>query len=80
MIFCSILKIGFSFFFQNDGLSGYYNEEDNIIGTGLAFDIINVLQKKYEFNYTVVVPESDVFLEISDNNGAKNLLEENVST
>lgn len=67
------------FSFQNSVLSGYTIQSGEVVGTGIAFEIINILQNKFRFNYTVIVPEDDVFMEMSEKKGAKNLLEDDVS-
>lgn len=54
-------------------------ENGSVIGTGVAFEIVHILQEKYNFNYTIVVPSTDVFLGFDDKNGAKNVLEEKVN-
>ncbi|CAH1993607.1 unnamed protein product [Acanthoscelides obtectus] len=62
--------------FQNNYLNGYVKENGSIKGTGIAFDIIKILQQKLKFNYTIVVPEDEVFLtENKKEKGAKVLLD-----
>ncbi|CAH1104855.1 unnamed protein product [Psylliodes chrysocephalus] len=60
---------------QNGELSGYETVNDTVVGTGIAFDIIKILQDKYKFNYTIVLPEDDTFLGEQSQKTAKKLLE-----
>ncbi|KAJ8969797.1 hypothetical protein NQ317_003302 [Molorchus minor] len=62
--------------FSNGELSGYNIIDKEVIGTGVAFDIVDILKRKYNFNYSVIVPEENSFLS-SANHGAKNLLQQN---
>nr|WJJ63350.1 ionotropic receptor 76b [Pachyrhinus yasumatsui] len=60
---------------NNGPLSGYTNDSKGIIGTGVAFDIIRILQKEYGFQYKLVSPDDDVFEPPKDNlGGVKNML------
>ncbi|KAJ8950665.1 hypothetical protein NQ314_007795 [Rhamnusium bicolor] len=62
--------------FSNGELSGYTTSENNDqIGTGVAFDVVSMLQKKYDFNYSIVLPEDDDFLSSTTSKGAKDILE-----
>ncbi|XP_030750751.1 glutamate receptor ionotropic, delta-2 [Sitophilus oryzae] len=60
---------------KNGPLSGYIVENGTLIGTGVAFDIVKILQKEYKFSYTLVKPDDDMF-EPSDgkNGGVKEML------
>ncbi|XP_076273356.1 ionotropic receptor 76b isoform X2 [Rhynchophorus ferrugineus] len=60
---------------KNGPLSGYQFENGTLAGTGVAFDIIKILQHEYGFNYTLVPPDDGVF-EPPDgiNGGVKNML------
>ncbi|CAG9854178.1 unnamed protein product [Phyllotreta striolata] len=60
---------------QNGELSGYQKIGDDLVGNGIAFDIIQILQNKYKFNYTIVLPEDETFLGASNQRTAKRLLE-----
>lgn len=64
--------------FKNGELSGYETVNDTVVGTGIAFDIIKILQDKYKFNYTIVLPEDDTFLGEQSQKTAKKLLETKV--
>ncbi|RZB39912.1 glutamate receptor ionotropic, delta-1, partial [Asbolus verrucosus] len=46
---------------KNDRLSGVENKNETMFGTGVAFDILNILQAKFQFNYTVIVPKVNVW-------------------
>ncbi|XP_060530538.1 glutamate receptor U1 [Cylas formicarius] len=59
---------------MNGHLSGYEIINGSIVGKGVAFDIIEILQNEYKFNYTVVVPDDNVFYENSHEKGIKNML------
>ncbi|VEN46806.1 unnamed protein product [Callosobruchus maculatus] len=62
--------------FQNNYLNGYTKKNGVIEGTGVAFDIIKILQEKLKFNYTTVIPENEVYLtENVREKGAKMLLD-----
>ncbi|XP_074037794.1 ionotropic receptor 76b [Leptinotarsa decemlineata] len=61
--------------FENGELSGYTIENGTIQGTGIAFDIIGILQNKFGFNYTIVLPDEPLFMSVISKRGAKNLLE-----
>lgn len=49
-----------------------------MIGTGIAFEVISMLQDKYKFNYTVIPPEDNVFLTTNQKMGARDLIVNNV--
>ncbi|KAJ3657317.1 hypothetical protein Zmor_009131 [Zophobas morio] len=43
---------------KNDRLSGFIDYRNGtIVGTGVAFDLLNILQRKFHFNYTIVKPQ-----------------------
>lgn len=47
--------------YQNEPLNGAIKDENgDWIGTGIAFTFMNLMAKKYEFNYTVVVPNENI--------------------
>ncbi|XP_072376313.1 glutamate receptor ionotropic, delta-2 [Diabrotica undecimpunctata] len=60
---------------QNGELSGYDRINGSLVGTGIAFDILNILQDKYGFNYSIVLPQDHVFLGDAKKANVKNLLE-----
>ncbi|CAG9826765.1 unnamed protein product [Diabrotica balteata] len=64
---------------QNGELSGYDRINGSLVGTGIAFDILNILQEKYGFNYSIVLPQDHVFLGDAKKANVKNLLEKDVS-
>nr|QUP79602.1 ionotropic receptor 15 [Monochamus saltuarius] len=60
--------------FNNGELSGYKKKGKELVGKGIAFDIIHILQDKYNFNYTIVAPEDNVFLSSTKKLGAKDMV------
>ncbi|XP_066146815.1 glutamate receptor ionotropic, delta-2 [Euwallacea fornicatus] len=46
---------------SNGPLSGYFKENGSYVGRGVAFDVFNIIQKLYGFNYIVVPPNSTSF-------------------
>jgi ionotropic glutamate receptor len=62
--------------FQNDRLSGILKDNGTLTGTGVAFDLLNILQKKFQFNYTIVLPKTNVWG--SQKTGILNMLKEKV--
>nr|ALR72540.1 ionotropic receptor IR5 [Colaphellus bowringi] len=61
--------------FENGQLSGYISQNGSFLGTGVAFDIFHILQEKFGFNYTIVLPDADIFMDGFNKKGAKSLLE-----
>ncbi|KAG5899970.1 hypothetical protein JTB14_034541 [Gonioctena quinquepunctata] len=59
--------------FENGELSGYTSDNGTLRGAGVAFDIFHILQDKFGFNYTIVLPEDHLFMS-DTKKGAKNLL------
>ncbi|XP_057653722.1 glutamate receptor ionotropic, kainate 4 isoform X1 [Diorhabda carinulata] len=60
---------------ENGELSGYENKNGSVIGTGIAFDIMNIIKQKYKFNYTIILPQENVFLGDSSKTTIKDMLE-----
>ncbi|KAL1509194.1 hypothetical protein ABEB36_003967 [Hypothenemus hampei] len=58
----------------NGLLSGYKNVSGTLVGTGVAFDVLHILQKEYGFNYTIKIPEENVFNEEGNDKGIRNML------
>ncbi|XP_050297633.1 glutamate receptor ionotropic, kainate 1 [Anthonomus grandis grandis] len=52
---------------KNGPLSGYKIVDGSPIGTGVAFDILHILQDEYGFKYELKIPSGDMF--DSDSNG-----------
>lgn len=52
-------------------------ENGTWVGGGVAFDFIELLKKRYDFTYTVIVPELDILGD--DTNGIFGLLNSQVS-
>lgn len=71
--------INFDLLFQNGELSGYRKNGKELVGKGIAFDIIHILQEKYNFNYTIVAPQDNVFLSSTKKLGAKDMVVNGVS-
>lgn len=63
-------------FFKNDRLSGSEIRNNSIFGKGIAFDLLNILQNKFQFNYTIVLPKSNVWG--SEKSGVLDMLKEKV--
>ncbi|KAJ8948909.1 hypothetical protein NQ318_020495, partial [Aromia moschata] len=61
----------------NGELSGYLKADNEFIGKGTAFDIVRILQRKYNFQYVVIPPDEDTFLSSGSKKGAKDMVESN---
>ncbi|EFA01567.1 glutamate receptor ionotropic, delta-1 [Tribolium castaneum] len=46
---------------KNDRLSGTEKRNNTILGKGIAFDLLNILQDKFQFNYTLIEPKANVW-------------------
>lgn len=65
---------------QNPPLSYTIKENDTLVGKGIAFDCINFIRDKYEFTYSVVLPQQDVLGNLKTEGGLFEMLAQNVST
>lgn len=45
---------------QNYPLSYATEVNGTLVGSGVAFNFINLLQKRYQFTYKVILPEEDI--------------------
>jgi hypothetical protein len=62
---------------QNYPLSYAIMENDRWIGKGIAFEFVNYLSEKYEFNYSVLIPEEEILG--NEQTGIIGMLHNNVS-
>lgn len=50
-------------------------ENNTPVGTGVAFDILNILQREYGFKYVLQIPDDNIFEPIDgDKGGVRNML------
>lgn len=63
---------------QNPPLSYTILQNKTLIGKGIAFDCIDFIRDKYEFTYSVVLPEEDILGNISATKGVFGMLASNV--
>lgn len=54
-------------------------ENKTYVGKGIAFDCINFIRDKYEFTYSVVLPEDRVLGDLRTQDGVFGMLAKNVS-
>ncbi|CAG9761963.1 unnamed protein product [Ceutorhynchus assimilis] len=60
---------------KNGPLSGYKEENGTLVGTGVAFDILEILRKEYGFKYVLKAPEHNVFEPVNGKKGGvRNML------
>lgn len=64
---------------QNPPLSYTTKENNTLVGKGIAFDLINFIRDKYEFTYSIVLPQEDVLGDLKNKGGLFEMLAENVS-